>query len=436
MKYTVRYIGLAATMGFALLAQSMASVRAAEPPADRGEYVARLANCVACHSVPNAAPFSGGLKMATPLGAIYATNITPDKTNGIGNYSLEDFDKAVRLGVAKDGHQLYPAMPYPSYAKMNAADVQALYDFFMKTVQPAAVPNKPSEIPTPLNMRWPLAIWNIIVADDNAYKNVADKDAVWNRGAYLVQGAGHCGACHTPRGLAFNEKGYAEDDSAFLMGAPLDNWSASNLRQDVNTGLKRWTQADLEEFLKTGHNKFGTAFGTMTEVINNSTQYMTDADITAMATYLRSLPGSREKDANPYTVDTKATEALKARKYDVAGSMVYAQQCGTCHQSDGNGFAPYLPPLAGNPTVADPSAASLINIVLNASLRNVVDGLPDSYKMPQYRVLLKDQEIADVVTFIRSSWGNKASAVTAKDVADIRKATDPASDQINILRMK
>ena len=407
-----------------------------EVPTDRGEYVARLGNCVACHSIPDAPPFSGGLKMATPLGAIYATNITPDPKTGIGTYTYEDFDKAMRLGIAKDGHRLYPAMPYPSYAKMNEEDMRALYDFFMKSVAAAEVPNKPSEIPSPLNMRWPIAIWNFVFADDDRYENKADKDAAWNRGAYLVQGLGHCGACHTPRGLAFNEKGYDEGDNDFLVGAPLDNWSASNLRQDVNTGLGRWTQDELKEFMKTGHNKYGTAFGTMTEVINNSSQYMTDADITALATYLRSIPGGREKDANPYTYDPATAKDLQAREYAAPGALTYAQQCMTCHLADGAGFAPYLPPLAGNPITVDPHPESLINIVLNGTMRIVVDGMPDAYKMPQYRILLSDQEVADVVSFIRTSWGNKAERVTAEKVAEIRKLTDPASDQIHILRMK
>jgi mono/diheme cytochrome c family protein len=405
-------------------------------PMDRGEYVARLGNCVACHSIPNAPGFSGGLKMATPLGPIYTTNITPDKETGIGNYTLEDFDKAMRLGVAKDGHRLYPAMPYPSYAKMSAEDMKALYDFIMKSVPAANVPNKPAEIPALLNQRWVLAIWNVVFADDARYQAKPDQSAEWNRGAYLVQGLGHCGACHTPRGLAFNEKGYSEKDDKFLIGAPLDNWSATSLRQDVNTGLGAWSHDETVEFLKTGHNKFGTAFGTMTEVINNSTQYMTDDDIKAIATYLHTLPGVREKTDNPFKYDPAIEEKLKAHKYDVAGAQVYMQQCMTCHRPDGKGFTPYLPPLAGNPVIQDPSPASLINIVLNGSLVVVVDGMPDAYRMPQYRVLLNDQEIADVVSFVRSSWGNKASPVTAKDVADMRKDTDPVGDQIRILRMK
>jgi mono/diheme cytochrome c family protein len=319
---------------------------------------------------------------------------------------------------------------------MSAEDVEALYNLFMKGVPAAKVQNKPSEIKAPLNMRWPIAIWNVIFASTDHYKPKADHDAVWNRGAYLVQGPGHCGACHTPRGIAFNEKGYDESDGQFLVGAPLDNWSAANLRADGLTGLGRWSHEDLVSFLKNGHNSYGTAFGTMTEVVNYSTQYMTDADIEAIATYLQSLPGGREGKTATFTENPDTAKQLTSQEFGSAGALTYMQQCMSCHLPDGKGSAPYLPPLAGNPVVADPSPSSLINVVLNGSNAIVVDGLPDAYRMPQYRVLLSDQEIADVVSFIRSSWGNKAAPATAAEVAEIRKVTDPASDQVQILRMK
>ena len=173
----------------------------------RGEYVARLGNCVACHTVEGGEPYAGGLKMAVPkLGAIYATNITPDPETGIGNYSFEDFDDAMRKGIAKDGHHLYPAMPYPSYAKMTEDDMRAVYDYFMNEVEPVVLANPASEIPAVLNWRWPLAIWNVMFGKLDSYQIEDDQSEVWNRGAYLVQGLGHCGACHTPRGIAFQEK--------------------------------------------------------------------------------------------------------------------------------------------------------------------------------------------------------------------------------------
>lgn len=220
----------------------------------RGEYVARVSDCVACHSLPGKAPFAGGLEMATPLGAIHATNITPDKTVGIGNYTAADFDRAVRHGVAPGGRRLYPAMPYPSYVKLSDDDMRALYAFFMQGVQPSNEPNIPSSIPWPLNLRWPIALWNGVFAPSAPYAAKPDKDALWNRGAYIVQGPGHCGSCHTPRGLAFNEKVLDESGTPFLAGALLDGWYAPSLRQDHNTGLGRWSEPEIVKFLKTGRN--------------------------------------------------------------------------------------------------------------------------------------------------------------------------------------
>ncbi|EUB85207.1 Gluconate 2-dehydrogenase (acceptor) [Pseudomonas sp. GM30] len=249
----------------------------------RGEYVARLSDCVACHSVPGGAPFAGGLEMATPLGAIHATNITPEPETGIGRYSLADFDRAVRHGVAPDSRRLYPAMPYPSYAELSDDDVRALYAFFMKGVAPVKQANIPSAIPFPLNLRWPIALWNGVFVDTEPYVAKPSQDAVWNRGAYLVQGAGHCGSCHTPRGLAFNEKALDESATPYLAGALLDGWYAPSLRDDHNTGLGRWSEPEIVQFLKTGRNKHAVVYGSMTEAFNNSTQFMSDDDLTAIA---------------------------------------------------------------------------------------------------------------------------------------------------------
>jgi mono/diheme cytochrome c family protein len=402
---------------------------------DRGEYLARAGDCVACHSTPGGKAFAGGLKMGTPLGNIYATNVTPDRATGIGAYTLADFDRALRRGVAKDGHYLYPAMPYPSYAKLTDADIAALYRFFMTEVPPVRQPNRPSEIPWPLNWRWPLAIWDAIFMDHAVYQAKPEQSAAWNRGAYLVQGLGHCGACHTPRGLAWNEKALDDDGAQYLSGADLDFWSAPNLRGDVDAGLGRWSEADLVAFLKTGHNRDGTAFGSMIDVINNSSPYLNDPDLAAVATYLKSLPAS--VPAQPAFVYDDATTAMLRTGHPAnRGAQIYLAQCVSCHVDTGRGAAPYLPPLAGNPTVLDPDPASLINIVLNGSNPIVVKGTPDAYRMPQFRINLSDQDIADVLTFIRQGWGDRAGAVTAAQVAEFRKATDPSSDRVVILKMR
>src|SRR5665213_3304936 len=255
----------------------------------QGEYLAHAADCVACHSAPGGAAYAGGRGMGTPLGTIYATNITPDLQTGIGRYSLADFGAALRRGVARDGHRLYPSMPYPSYARISDTDVAALYAYFMRSVKPIHQINRPAAISWPLNIRWPLAIWDGLFLDQGVYHAAPDHDAQWNRGAYLVQGLGHCGACHTPRGWLFEEKALTQAKRVYLSGASLDNWSAADLSADSTFGLGRWSEAALVQFFKTGHNVGGNAFGSMIDVINYSTQYLTDADNAAMAHYLKSL---------------------------------------------------------------------------------------------------------------------------------------------------
>jgi mono/diheme cytochrome c family protein len=403
------------------------------PPHKGDEYAALVSDCVACHSIPAGKAFAGGLKMGTPLGAIYSTNITPDPETGIGRYSLAEFDRAVRQGIARDGRHLYPAMPYPSYAKLSDADVVALYRFFMKQVRPVLQANTKSDIPTLLSFRWPLAIWNFFFAPSGSYAVKPGQDAVWNRGAYLVQGPAHCGACHTPRGIAIQEKALDESGSNFLAGAALDGWYAPGLRGNMRTGLGTWTNGDIVEFLKYGHNRVGTSFGSMTEAINNSTSYLSDADLAAIAHYLKSLPATSTQPAVAYN---GATTAALRKPTTLPGGAVYAGSCASCHGFDGKGFAPYMPPLAGNPVVLDRDPSSLINVTVNGSTPLVAKGTPDAYRMPQFRQQLSDQDIADVITLIRNGWGNRAPAVTAAQVAKLRKTTDPTSDQVIVLKMR
>ena len=400
----------------------------------QGEYLARAGDCVACHSVAGGKAFAGGLKMGSPLGAIYSTNITPDRETGIGSYSLEDFDRAVRGGVAKDGHRLYPAMPYPSYAKLSNADVAALYDFFMKEVPLAHQANLQNEIPLLLSFRWPLAIWNFAFTTSRSYAPKSDHGADWNRGAYLVQGLGHCGACHTPRGIAWQEKALDDGSPTYLSGALLDAWYAPDLRGDVRTGLGAWSKDDLADFLKYGHNRSETAFGSMIDVVNNSTPYLSDGDINAIAVYLKSLPATFTEQTVTY--DDATTAALRSGHASQPGATIYNGSCATCHGFDAKGFGAYMPALAGNPVVLDHDPSSLINLVLNGSTPLVVKGSPDPYRMPQFRQQYSDQEIADVVTFIRTGWGNQAPVVTAAEVATLRKTTDPTSDRVIILKMR
>ncbi|WP_036627325.1 c-type cytochrome [Pantoea sp. AS-PWVM4] len=394
----------------------------------RGEYVARLSDCVACHSTPDSAPFSGGLAMATPVGKIYTTNITPDPETGIGNYSLADFDRAVRHGVARDGHRLYPAMPFPSYQKLTDEDVAALYAFMMHDVKPVSRQNRASEIPWPLNMRWPLAVWSAAFSRGGPQQPVANQDAVWNRGAYLVEGPGHCGSCHTPRGLAFNEKALDASSPDYLAGALLDGWYAPSLRNDANTGISRWSEADVVEFLKKGRNQHAVVFGSMADAFNNSTQFMRDDDLRAIAHYLKSLPPGSNNSGKGWQYQHDDAPAT-------LGSQTYMARCSSCHGPDGRGQAPWIPPLAGA-TSMQVDTASSINVLLNGSARVVADGVPDAYRMPPYRKQLTDQEAADVLNFIRSSWGNQGEKTDAQAVGELRAKTDPASSNVIILQMR
>ena len=400
----------------------------------RGEMIARQADCVACHSTPDSKPFFGGLEMGTPLGSIFATNITPDKATGIGNYSLADFDRAVRHGVTPDGRRLYPAMPYPSYVKMTDDDIGALYAFFMNRVEPANKPNRPSGIEWPLNMRWPLALWNAVFVDGGVYKEKPERDEQWNRGAYLVQAAGHCGACHTPRSVTMNEKAFDESSPAFLSGALLDGWYAPSLRQDHDTGLGRWSEEDIYQFLKNGRNQHAVVFGSMTEAYNNSLQFMTDTDLRAIGHYLKSLPGDPSADGKPWAY--VAASAPVAGGNRTPGAQTYVARCGFCHGPDGRGQNQWISPLAGAASSLVEHTDSQVNVVLNGSGRVVTDGVPDAYRMPPFREQLTDKEIADVLTYVRSSWGNHGGAVKEEDVKALRQHTDPASSNPIVLQMR
>ncbi|HAU5563660.1 TPA: cytochrome c [Serratia fonticola] len=411
--------------------QPMTQTMASADMVRKGEYVARLSDCVACHSTPDAPPFSGGLAMATPVGKIFTTNITPDNDTGIGRYTLADFDRAVRHGVAQDGHRLYPAMPFPSYQKLSDDDIAALYAFMKQGVKPVSRQNIASEIPWPLNMRWPLAFWSAAFSRGGPYLTQEGHDALWNRGAYLLEGPGHCGSCHTPRGLAFNEKALDASSPDYLAGALLDGWYAPSLRNDANTGMSRWSEQDVVTFMKQGRNQHAVVFGSMADAFNNSTQFMNDDDLRAIAHYLKALPAGSHNAGSHWQYQT--TESTLAD--NLSGRQIYTARCSSCHGADGRGQAPWIPPLAGA-TSMQVDSASAINVVLNGSARIVADGVPDAYRMPPYRKQLTDQQAAEVLNFIRTSWGNQGDKVDAKAVSELRGKTDPASSNVIILQMR
>ncbi|MGN4965281.1 c-type cytochrome [Aeromonas dhakensis] len=384
------------TTSAVLLALPTFALQAA-PAMSAGEYVAKLGDCAACHTSEASKPLAGGKGFPTPVGTVYATNITPDKTHGIGNYSLPEFIKVMREGITRSGDPLYPAMPYTAYAKMSDEDLSALYHYLMQDVQPQATANKASDIPWPLNMRWPLRGWNWLYHDDGRFTPVAGKSEEWNRGAYLVQGAGHCGSCHTPRGLGMQEKALTEADPLYLSGATLDGWYAPDIRGS------RYDKQALIDLLKTGRSQHQAVSGPMAEVITHSSQYFSDADLASIATYLTGL-------------DDETPAARGNRAYASAGGKAdYAMYCSTCHGNDGRGNDHVIPSLIGNQTVLAEDPSSLLNVLLHGAETPITQG-HIGYHMPGYGWTLNDQQIAELVNTLRASWGNEGVAIKPETV--------------------
>jgi alcohol dehydrogenase (quinone), cytochrome c subunit len=419
------------TAAFSLLATSAMAQAPDQALIDKGAYVARLGDCVACHTALHGQAYAGGLEIKSPIGMIYSTNITPDPTSGIGQYTFEDFEQAVRHGVRKDGSTLYPAMPYPAFSRMTDDDMRALYAYFMHGVAPVAKADRPADISWPLSMRWPLSIWRILFSPSPIeFKAAPGSDPVVARGEYLVTGPGHCGACHTPRGFAMQEKALdASGGTTYLSGgAPIDNWVAPSLRDDPVVGLARWSEDDLYYFLKSGRIDHAAVFGGMADVVAWSTQYFTDDDLRAIAKYLKSLP-SVPASQGTYTYDASTTDMLNSAKTASSpGGDVYLRECAICHRNDGGGVARMFPPLAGNPVVVTDNPTSLVNVITNGGVLPPTNWAPSAVAMPAYGKTLSPQQIADVVNFIRAGWGNHASAsVTAADVVKLRDTGAPVS---------
>jgi mono/diheme cytochrome c family protein len=393
----------------------------------RGAYLAKLGDCAACHSIQGKPAFSGGLRMVTPIGAIYSTNITPDDTDGIGRFTLADFDRALRFVVA-DGHTLYPAMPYTSYYNTTPQDVAALYAYFKHGVAAAGIPNRPSGIPFPLSMRWPLTYWRWLFASrPEPFRPAPGMTQEVARGAYFVNGLGHGGECHTPRAITMQLKAIGPSDGpAYLSGAVIENFFAPSLRNGGPGTIGTWTDSELARFLKTGANPPGIAFGSMTDVIVHSTQYLTDQDALAVAKYLKTIHAPGDPPAAPFTYDKAEHEALRNGDASKPGAMVYLDNCAACHRPDGLGYARVFPRLAGNPVAEADNPLSLVTVVLQGSETPRTQGTPAQFVMPAFAWRLSDQEVADAINFIRTSWGNHASPVTPKDVARVREQTGAA----------
>lgn len=362
--------------------------------------------------------------MNSPFGPIYAPNITPDPVHGIGNYTLRQFDDALRRGVRADGGRLYPAMPYPSFARLSDDDVRALYAYFMRGVAPSPNVARLTQLPFPFDQRWALALWSAAFANRDRFMPQPSQSAEWNRGAYLVQGPGHCGACHTPRGPGFNERGYDERSAAFLTGGINDHWFAPNLTGADTDGLGNWSVDDIAAFLRDGHAVRGAVFGAMAPVVGESTALLTDADRRAIAVYLKSLPARPTAATNPLGIGTPRLTAAGPRPeggQQAPGAGVYAGFCARCHGAAGTGVRDHGPPLAGNSAVLAADPTSAIRIVVEGA--RPAPGEPGLMRrMPSMRGTLTSSEIASVVSYVRGAWGNRAAPVSEQEVRRLRKA--------------
>jgi mono/diheme cytochrome c family protein len=388
---------------------------------EHGKYVAMLGDCAACHTAAGGQPFAGGVSFSTPVGTVYSTNITPDRDSGIGNYSFEDFVRVMRLGVTPDGTRLYPAMPYTAYAKVSDEDLQDLFAHLQSGVAPSHEARRPRSIPWPLTMRWPLAFWNLAFHDDSSFVADGSKDEQWNRGAYLVQGLGHCGTCHTPRGVAFEEVDVAGKSNLYLSGTEFDGASPINLRGNTGDGLGRWSASDIAELLRSGRNPHSAVTGPMADVVRDSTQYMTDQDAAAIATYLKSLSLAPEDRRATFAASDATIRTIMAGDERSAGGRIYMDSCAACHRLSGSGESFAFPTLAGNSSVLNSDPSSLIAVILNGARLPSTDAAPMGLAMPPFGWRYDDVDVAELATFVRSNWGNSAAPVTGVQVAKVRK---------------
>lgn len=400
--FALSALNLSATVGAADLSELEKS----------GQYLANAGNCISCHTSENGKPFAGGLAFETEFGTIYSTNITSDPEFGIGQWSLDEFEAAVRHGERPNGENLYPVFPYTSYTMISDQDVAAIYAF-LKTIEPVKYTHPENDLSFPYNQRWAVGLWKSLYFDEERFEPQPEQSQQWNRGAYLVEGLGHCGMCHSPR----NFMGATDPDLAMTGGTymtrvegKLSTWSAPNLTSADN-GLAMWPQEDITDYLKLGFSHRASVFGPMNKVVLNSTRHMSVEDVTAMAVYLKSLPADSQDTSPPAEDDTIR-----------AGSIQYDIHCGTCHLPTGQGSPTTGPTLIGSPVVLDTDPASLINITLFGA-QTPKTPPSDEWRLRRWKHMnafaakLNDKQVADLLSFIRSKWGHKAGAVSTEQVA-------------------
>jgi mono/diheme cytochrome c family protein len=356
----------------------------------RGKSLVDAGDCVACHTADKSRPFAGGRAIATPFGTIFSANITPDRDTGIGAWNDDDFYRAMHEGRGARGERLYPAFPYPYFTRLTRQDVDAIRAYLMSL---APVRNTPprNRLTWPLNYRVLMAGWNLLFFKPSEFAPNPQKSAEWNRGAYLVEGPGHCGACHTAKNVFGADK-----SSEALQGASIQDWTAPKLVGDQRDGLGRWSGDDVAEYLKTGRNKFSGATGLM-----------------AIATYLKDMPGQDEASAS-----TPGQAEMKA------GQAIYEDSCAACHQASGEGVAHMFPPLKADAVAQQANASTVVRIILEGAMTAPTAARPTPSAMPAFAWKLDDAQAAAVATYVRNAWGNKAAPVTAGAVADMRKAID------------
>nr|WP_304187392.1 cytochrome c [Hafnia alvei] len=376
-----------------------------ETTLERGEYLARAGDCVACHTAKGGKPYAGGMALETPFGKIMVSNITPDKETGIGNWTDEQFIDAVRNGKGIHDQNLYPAMPYNVYSKVSDLDLKEI-KAYLNTI-PAVHHNvEKTNLPFPFNIRQMIWGWNLLFFDAAPFKPNQNKSQQWNRGAYLVEGLGHCTSCHTPKNLLGADK-----RGKYLQGGELQGWFAPEITNNKRQGIGEWEQDQVVSYLKTGSTEQAVASGPMGEAIHNSLQYMTNDDLRAITEYLQSIPGSWD-----------TTIPLTAAKSEMdRGESIYQNNCKACHKANGLGVEGMIPALAGSSGVQAPDAANVLRAILLGGQGVATKINPTAASMPEFGWKLDDQQISDVATFIRNGWGNQAPPVSMHDVMNARE---------------
>ena len=375
---------------------------------ERGRYLTAVADCAACHTdTETDRPFAGGRPIETPFGTVLSANITPDGETGIGNWTFEQFDVAVRRGQRPDGKRLYPAMPFPYYTKMSRSDVEAIRAY-LATVTPVHNHVATNRLPFPYDIRAGMRLWDALYFKAGPFKPDTSKSEAWNRGAYLVLGPGHCAACHTPKTwLGGDRAGQA------LKGYSTQGWFAPDITNDSRRGLAGWSSADLIQYLKTGHNRFAGASGPMAEEVMRSSSGMTESDLAAIATYLKDQPSGPSASGKPEqpVSDTNAQMA--------AGAAIYQDLCSACHRGDGSGVPYLIPDLAHSGSVNSREPTSLLRVVIQGARTAATADEPTAPSMPAFAWQLSDEQIASVTTYVRNSWGHAAPPTST---AEVRKA--------------